>query len=80
MYITGGIEVPALWSFWGDDVREKHLCNFAEIKQLIPAAAQCYVQIWSILVQGSLLQMLRTPGYCYTNTHKEKIWQKTIFF
>lgn len=50
--------LPAVRRLWGQDVREEHLCQLAEVEELLPAAAESHVQVGAVLLQSGLLEIL----------------------
>lgn len=60
MYIFDGCsgQLPALYSFRRQDVREKHLGQLPEVKKLVSTTTKGHVEIRAVLLQGSLLKIL----------------------
>lgn len=50
--------LPAVRRLGGQDVREEHLGQLAEVEELISAAAESHVQVRAVLLQGGLLKIL----------------------
>ena len=51
-------DVPAVQRLGGQDVGEEDLCEVPEVQQLVPAAAECHVEVRAVLLQRRLLQEL----------------------
>lgn len=62
---TGGsrTQLPAVCSLRGQDVREEHLRQLPQVKELFSATAKSDVEVRAIFLQGSLLEKLHVLYY-----------------
>lgn len=56
--VPTGLSSPAICRLGGQDVRKEHLGQLAEVEELIPAAAESYVEVRAVLLQGGLLKII----------------------
>lgn len=58
-HLSGRGGPPAVSCFGWQNVGEEHLCQLPQVQQLVSSTAKGHMQVWPILLQGSLLQVLR---------------------